>query len=327
MNLKELQNFQNTGGGKILNVVRLFGGYSPVPPLAAFMILTYRCNLNCHFCFQSKTRREAYPDMGIEDVRLIEQNIRRSFWRKPRIHLFGGEPTINKDFPEIVNYLGGKGYRISMTTNGVGIHDCVAPLLAIKARVEINMSINTMNFEEQLSALQLFEKHDVEKKIYVNIACPINRDNQNHLADIVKIFENSYASCITLQHSIFTINRVPDLNPALIKKQVEEIKRNRYQRPVMFFPDIKTKDIEDYYVNPAFPDSGNKCVLPWFLLIIQPNGDVVACEEIEVVIGNAKRDSLSRIWNGREFKGFRQQIQTKGLSHPSCYRCCHRQYY
>ena len=150
MNLKELQNFQNTGLGKILNGVRLFRGYSPIPPLAAFLILTYRCNLNCHFCFQSRERREAYPDMSIEDVQLIEKNFSNSFIYKPRIHLFGGEPTINKDFPEIVKYLGGKGYRMSMTTNGVGIHDCIEPLLAVKARVEINMSLNTMNFEEQL---------------------------------------------------------------------------------------------------------------------------------------------------------------------------------
>jgi radical SAM protein with 4Fe4S-binding SPASM domain len=327
MNLKELQNFQNTGVGNILNVVRLFGGYSPIPPLAAFLILTYRCNLNCHFCFQSRERREAYPDMSIEDVRLIEENFRKSFFYKPRIHLFGGEPTINRDFPEIVKYLGGKGYRLSLTTNGVGIHDCIEPLLAVKARVEINMSINTMNFEEQLSALQLFEKHDVKKRIYVNIACPINRDNQHNLAEIIRKFENSYARCITLQHSIFIKNRIPDLNPVQLKKQVEEIKRKRYRRPVMFFPDIKAKDIEEYYMNPDFPDNSNRCVLPWFLLIIQPNGDVLPCEEIEAVIGNAKRGKLSRIWNGREYREFRQKIQQNGLSHPACYRCCHRKYY
>ena len=108
------------------------------------------------------------------------------------------------------------------------------------------------------------------------MACPINRDNQYHLAEIIRKFENSHASCFTLQHAIFGRNRVPDLNPELLKKQLEEIKRNGYKIPVMFFPDIKMRDIEDYYLNPDFPGSGNKCLLPWFLLIIQPNGDVVA---------------------------------------------------
>lgn len=327
MNLKEQQNFINTRVGKVLDVVRWFGGYSPIPPVAAFLILTYRCNLNCSFCFQSRDRRSVYPDMKIEDIKLIEKNIRRSFRWKPRIHLFGGEPTINNDFLEIVRYLTGKGYRISMTTNGAGLRELVEPICAAGARIEINLSLNTMDFKEQLSALDLFEKHDQKNRIYLNLACPINRENQDSLIDIIKTYDESHARCITLQHSIFTENRVPDIDPVPLKKQVEEIRKYKFRKPVIFFPDIKTDDIEHYYSNPEFPFNRNKCVLPWLVLFIKPNGDVTVCEEIETVIGNARSDKLSGVWNSEKYREFRQNIQRKGVSHPVCYRCCHRQYY
>ncbi len=327
MNLKEQQNFINTRAGKLLDVVRLFGGYSPIPPLAVFMILTYRCNLSCPFCFQSRDRRSTHPDMTLEDIKLIEKNIRRSFWRKPRIHLFGGEPTINSDFFEIVRYLSGEGYRLSMTTNGVGLKDLVEPLVDSGARMEINMSLNTMNFEEQVSALDLFRDLDRDNRMYINLACPINTENQGSLIEIVERFQGSHARCITLQHAIFTKDRDPGIDPVLLKKQVTELKQGKLRKPVLFFPDIKIKDIEDYYLNPEFPLNRNKCVLPWLVLFIQPNGDVIACEEIEAVIGNAKNEKLNRIWNSKAQRKFRQNIQRNGISHPVCYRCCHRQYY
>jgi len=327
MNLKEQQNFINTRLGSLLGAVRLFGGYSPVPPLAVFMFLTYRCNPSCPFCFQSRDRRHKFPDLGIEDLKLIEENINRSFWRKPRIHLFGGEPTINSDFLEILGFLTEKGYRLSMTTNGVGLCDMAEDIAAVVKRIEINMSLNRMDFSEQLSALESFSESIRQGKTYINIACPINRDNQGKLVEIVEAFSNSPASCITLQHSIFRKGSDTGIDPSLLKQQIVELKSKDYEKPVLFFPDIRDVDIEDYYRDPEFPVDHDKCVLPWFVLFIQPNGDVIVCEEIETVVGNARKNKLSGTWNSRKMRAFRNSIRKNGVSHPVCFRCCHRQYY
>ena len=131
MNLKKLQNLPNLPIGKGLNVIRWFKGVAPCPPIFAELALAYRCNLNCRFCYQSKDKRENFPDMNIEDAKAIEENIRNSFNFKPRIHLFDGKPSINKDFIKILKYFSEKKYKISMTTNGVDIDKYIKFLATI----------------------------------------------------------------------------------------------------------------------------------------------------------------------------------------------------
>lgn len=121
MNLKPLQNLHNTPIGKLLYWIEMFRGYSPVSPRLVELLLTYKCNLSCEFCYQAREKRETFPDMKIEGAKVIEENIRKSFYFKPRIHLFGGEPSVNRDFMKILRYFSNKGYKVSLTTNGVDI--------------------------------------------------------------------------------------------------------------------------------------------------------------------------------------------------------------
>jgi radical SAM protein with 4Fe4S-binding SPASM domain len=265
--------------------------------------------------------------MNIEDVKVIEENIDRSFVLRPRIHLFGGEPTINKDFVEILNYFSERKYKISMTTNGVNIKGHIWDLIKAKGLSEINISLNTMDIKGLLSTLECFRQAEGEARKYVTIACPINAMNQNKMIDIVREFEGSYAQCITFQHTVLPIDGNLGIDSREVKKNVEKIKRTKYRLPVIFLPDIKTRDIENYYTDRKFPYNMKKCIFPWFVFFIQPNGDVLACEEVNVVMGNAKRESSKEIWNGEIYKRYRQSIHKFGVSHPNCWRCCHRNYY
>lgn len=324
MNLKKLQNLPNTPVGKIFNTITWFKGYSPFLPRYIQLLLTYKCNLNCSFCYQPKEKKENFPDMNMEDVRIIEENIRKSYKLKPKIHLFGGEPTINKDFVKILRFFSEKNYKVSFTTNGWDINKYIEDIVETKNLVEINMSLNTTNFEKYLSTLKLFEKY--ERKIYVTLNCPITNKNQSTLIPIIKKFENSYASSITIEYTIFTANYKIKVDPNNIRDQVEEIKKTKYKIPVLFLPDLKLDDIGNFFNNLQFPNK-SRCIYPWFLFFIQPNGDIVPCEEIDIMMGNAKKESLKDIWNNERYRNFRQNIRKHGLKYPICVRCCHRQYY
>lgn len=305
----------------------MFRGYSPVSPRFVELLLTYKCNLSCEFCYQAREKRETFPDMKIEDAKVIEENIRKSFYFKPRIHLFGGEPSVNKDFMKILRYFSNKGYKVSLTTNGVDIDKFIQGLAMTRNLVEINMSLNTENREKSLSTLQLFKTHQQKRKIRVNLACPINVMNQMSLVEIVRQFEDSYASCITFQHTTFSSHYKEDMDFEAIKNQIQEITRTPHKVPVLFLPNIKCRDIANYYSDSKFPYNKNKCIFPWFVLFIQPNSDVIPCDEVDVTIDNAKNNSLKDIWNNDNYRKFRQNIQRQGVSYPICKRCCHRQYY
>jgi MoaA/NifB/PqqE/SkfB family radical SAM enzyme len=40
-----------------------------------------------------------------------------------------------------------------------------------------------------------------------------------------------------------------------------------------------------------FENSNVKCIAPWLVPFIQPNGDVIPCDEVNIVMGNVKYES------------------------------------
>jgi len=82
-------------------------------PLWVHLYLTRRCNLKCQYCYvrdSTKKELETKEVMKVID-KLYSLGIRT-------IAFFGGEPTIRKDFCEILEYANKKGFFTYFTTNG-----------------------------------------------------------------------------------------------------------------------------------------------------------------------------------------------------------------
>lgn len=81
--------------------------------------VTNRCNLNCSICFASANERYDYhPDL--ETIRGMLETVVECV-RSPRcLQLFGGEPTIRDDLPEIIAMGKEMGIEhIEVNTNGL----------------------------------------------------------------------------------------------------------------------------------------------------------------------------------------------------------------
>ncbi len=79
------------------------------------LILTYRCNLSCRYCYSlSNAGLELPPDRPLE--RIVEFMARF----RGNITLIGGEPTLRADLPEIIRAAKGQDAqrKISLATNG-----------------------------------------------------------------------------------------------------------------------------------------------------------------------------------------------------------------
>ncbi len=327
MNVKQLQNLHNTPLWHVIRPLTIFDGRSVLPPLFVSLILTYRCNLNCEFCYQDKTKRETFGDLTLEDVKSIEKNIQKSFFPKPRIHLFGGEPTVNSDFLEIVKFFDENGYSTYITTNGIGIGKYAETLMSLDGLKEINLSLNAVDSNKTLDTLKLLNSFRTHGHPLINLNCPINHTNQDSLFRIAEEAQGSHANCITFQHTTFTERYDVGLDSKLIKEHIKRIKESKFETPVFFLPDIKVYDIDAYYTDKNFPYGKTGCIFPWFILFIQPNGDVIPCDEMDIPMGNALMDRLGKVWNGQKYREFRKNIIKSGVSHLICQRCCHRRYY
>ena len=324
--LKKLQNLSSTKLRKVLHVCNLFNGRSPLYPRFVQLLLTYKCNANCSFCYQAAEKKNI-PDMTLNDAKAIEENMRKSFNFKPRIHLFGGEPTVNPDFAEILDFFSTSGYQVSMTTNGLNLLRYKKALVDAKGLREIHLSLNDMNHQRILSTLKELHAADTNNTLNITLNCPITEHNQHDLLEIVKIYENSEAKCLAFQHRAFIwYNGFAAMDHKAIRKQCDEIKSRNNKIEIIIRPHIASNQIEDYYTQKEFPFDKNKCYFSWFVLFIQPDGNIIPCDELDISMGNARTDSLKSIWNNAEYVKFRKKIIESGITHPICNRCDHRDY-
>ena len=120
-------------------------------PLAINWHLTYQCNYRCSFCFfRNPDGRVPQPpklSITLEQAYRILEEIRDS--GITRINYAGGEPTLVKEFPFLVDYSYDLGLKVSVVTNGTGLTDKMLSSLqgkisAIKLSVDSSMETTEM---------------------------------------------------------------------------------------------------------------------------------------------------------------------------------------
>lgn len=83
-------------------------------PAQMSIILTYRCNMDCPVCLANANKLDI-PDFNVKDFKRIDHY--------KSILLTGGEPTIRKDLPQIINFLRKKKKKVVMLSNGIKLAD------------------------------------------------------------------------------------------------------------------------------------------------------------------------------------------------------------
>ncbi len=162
--------------------------------LLSVVDVTNRCNLKCHYCFANSAVAGYLYEPSFEEIESILDNLRN---QKPLANfavLFsGGEPTIRKDFPEIVKMARDKGFtQILVATNGITI----AKDLELAKRLSENGVSNIYLKCNGLSKETNVENFSYMKKIMENgrkaglqftlVPTVINGFNDHEIFSIVK---------------------------------------------------------------------------------------------------------------------------------------------
>jgi len=112
------------------------------------------------------------------------------------------------------------------------------------------------------------------------------------------------------------------LDTAKLQEQIGILKSRKWPFHTMLIPDLDIDQIPDYYNDPTKTFGFGKCIQPWIVTEIMPNGDVATCRDYpDYVCGNIMEDSLLNIWNNDKYKKFRSTLKDEGLL-PICARCC-----
>ena len=116
------------------------------------LILGYTCNNNCIHCFNKdtielKTKRGEPLDRTTEEVKEILLQAKKEEVKE--ITFTGGEPTIRKDFLELLKFTKNLGFKIGLQTNGRAFYSkqFVDKVLKIEPRLSFTVPFHHTNPE------------------------------------------------------------------------------------------------------------------------------------------------------------------------------------
>ncbi|MCR4345085.1 MAG: radical SAM protein [Candidatus Scalindua sp.] len=195
---------------------------------------------------------------------------------------------------------------------------------------------------------------DIKKKSglnkpVVNISSTIFEINYKHLDELISIAEGLMASAITFHHLIFLSKEMydqhnkifksyygmvcndwkgfvrdslPDIDVELLLRKIEDIKASNSKLKIAFYPNFTNDEIRRYYTEFDFTSSGygKKCLSPWMVSYIFPDGSVRPCQSLNFTPGNVRKESFRKIWNSEKYMRFRK-ITKREKRYPACTRC------
>jgi len=207
-------------------------------------------------------------------------------------------------------------------------------------------------YEKAMAGFKKIARLKTERKVsrpLVNISTAIFETNYKRLNEVIRSAEEMGASSITFHHLIFigknTYSKhdelfqknfscsstdwlgflrddLPDIDPDILLYKIREIKATKTYLGVSFYPNLTDDEIRRYYTNFDFlPDSYRKrCLSPWMVAYIFPDGSVGPCLALNYSIGNIKESKFTDIWNGEAALKFRKMLKEEKYF-SVCPRC------
>lgn len=149
------------------------------------LMITYRCNLRCAYCFANSYVNRWDTDMTLETAgRMLD-------WLKAgnekMVGIMGGEPTVHPHLDDILKMVADRGMHCSVFTNGLSLLQHLDAISAVRARLLINVNephvLGKQSVECLEATLEALEERGMMPQVTfgVNIYHP-NYDFSYHLA-------------------------------------------------------------------------------------------------------------------------------------------------
>ncbi|WP_368076702.1 radical SAM/SPASM domain-containing protein [Clostridium tyrobutyricum] len=294
---------------------------SEVIPLSTPYIVqifpVYRCNFKCNYCIHSipEQNRRYISSKSFLDFELYKKCIDDlcKFPKKIKMLRFAGtgEPLLHKDIAEMVKYAVKKqiASSIDIVTNGLLLTKKLSKELVNSGLSRLRISIQgvnsekyrkvsgvNLNFDKFIQNLSYIYENKGKTQIYIKIIdCALDEgDEQNFF----KIFGN-ICDTIAIEHVLPAVSQID--YSSIDKNSTKNLTQNG----------IKLENVEI-------------CPQPFYLMQINPDGNIVPCCSMETccILGNCSTESLYDIWNNNRYNNFRKaQLLKQRKTYPICNKC------
>lgn len=206
------------------------------------IMLTYRCNLKCSYCFANEFVNKTSTDMTLENFDKAIEFLTRA--GGTAIGLIGGEPTLHPQFDQIMErlILNRKIQEVTLYTNGILLDQYIKLLVNPKVRILVNCNspetIGKATFERIWANLDtLFYEYYMRDRINLGINLYSNDLNYTYMMDLLKHLK---------LHRVRISVTVPDFS-VCGKVDVLEYFKERKKFLLKFFQDMDTIQVLPYY--------------------------------------------------------------------------------
>jgi radical SAM protein with 4Fe4S-binding SPASM domain len=313
---------------RFLNVLKILLSYNISrvirKPVVWGMPLTYsieptnHCNLKCPEC-PSGLGTLTRP-LGLMKPEFFKKIIDEIDSTGFYVQLFfQGEPYINKNLPEMIEYAQEKNIYISVSTNGHFINEHNAGLFLGPAPDKIIFSIDGIDettyqnyriggtfkaADEGLKLLTDAKKKKKLKKPFIELQFIVMKQNE-HLIDKVK----QYGISRGVDRTVFKTMQI-----------------SSYSNAVDFLP--QNEVFRRYSIdNGSFKIKGklnNHCFALWRTSVITWDGRVVPCcfdKDAVYEFGRLNGTAFNQIWNSGGYQNFRQRVLINRKETDMCSNC------
>jgi mycofactocin radical SAM maturase len=295
-------------------------------PICLTWELTYACNLACVHCLSSSGRRDPRELTTDECKAVIDEFQRMQVFY---VNIGGGEPTVRRDFWELVDYATAHDVGVKFSTNGSRITPEIAQRLATSDYVDVQISLDGAtaevndavrgrgSFDTALAAMKnLNDAGFADFKL--SVVC--TRHNISQLDDF-KAIADRYGAQLRLTR-LRPSGRGADVWDELHLLPAQQ--RELYEWLVAHGEDVLTGD--SFFHLSAFGESLpglNLCGAGRVVCLIDPVGDVYACPFAihESFLAGNVRDAggFSHVWRESDLFHELRAPQSAG----ACHSCGH----
>jgi radical SAM protein with 4Fe4S-binding SPASM domain len=280
--------------------------------------ITNKCNLRCKHCYQDDYTTDG--ELTFDEIKAVGNKIFETLhkWNKfGDFSITGGEPFLHPHIFDILEFIN-SSYdvsRMDILTNGIFItQEVINKLKRYEKLRYIQISLDgscsdvhdkirgSGSFDKTLSGIDLLIKNNIETRLMFTL----QRLNMFDVPNIIDLAISKNISGITIERIIpngvydkFTKDEIYSLF-----KYISDRSDNEYDKGTP----LKILKYRPLWINldpcrakfgmntPIHKDLGGLCSVGLDGVCILPNGDVLGCRRLPIVIGNLKINSLEQIW-------------------------------
>lgn len=287
------------------------------PPLWLLLELTYRCPLQCVFCYNPIDFAKVENELTTEEWLRVLREARAL--GSVQLGLSGGEPLVRDDVEEIAAEAHRLGYYTNLITSGVGLsQERLTELKRVGLdHIQLSFQDSTREMNDFLSHTKTFELKKrcaewIKSHGYPMVVnCVIHRLNIDHLDTIIDMAVRMGADYLELANTQYY--SWAHLNREHLLPSREQLQRA--EKTMLEWRERMKGKMRILFVVPDYYEQRPKrCVNGWgtTLATIAPDGTALPCHTAKMLPGlsfpNVREHSIRDIWFHSDafnrFRGF-----------------------